>query len=106
MSKRKRTGKAKREPIHPGAVLKREYMDRHGITAYRLSRDIGTSAQHVGRVIHGQRGIGADMALRLARYFGMSAELWMNLQAKHDLDVTANRLGAEIERQVQPRDGA
>jgi len=92
----------KHNPIHPGEVLKHDFMDPLGITAYRLAKDTGASAQNIGRVIHGTRGIGADLALRLSRYFGTSAELWVNLQAKYDLDTAEDAIGSEIEKTVEP----
>ena len=92
----------KHKPIHPGEVLKHDFLEPLGITPYRLAKDTGTSAQHVGRVVHGKRGIGAELALRLSRYFGTTAELWINLQAKYDLDVAEDHKGDEIARRVRP----
>lgn len=96
----------KHKPIHPGEVLKRDFMDPLGITAYRVAKDTGVSAQHIGRIIKGTRGVGGDVALRLARYFGTSAQFWMNLQAKHDLDAAEDRAGREIEQTVTPHRAA
>jgi len=97
---------AKHKPIHPGEVLKHDFLEPLGITAYRLSKDTGMTAQHVGRVIKGERGIGGDLALRLARYLGTSAQLWMNLQAHYELDVAEDRIGREIAKRVKPHDAA
>lgn len=94
--------KRKHKPIHPGEVLKHDFLEPMGITAYRLAKDTGVSAQHIGRVIKGQRGIGGDLALRLARYFGTSAQLWMGLQAQYELDVAEDQAGKEINRRVRP----
>lgn len=96
----------KHNPIHPGEVLRHDFLEPLGITAYRLAKDAGISAQHVGRVVHGTRGIGADMALRLARYFGTSASLWMNLQARYDLDTAEDATGELIREQVTPCEAA
>lgn len=94
------------KPIHPGEVLKKDFMDPLGVTKYRLSKGTGISEQHAGRIVNGTRGIGASVALRLARYFGTTAELWMNLQSKYELDVAEDRLGREIEKRVKPRSEA
>lgn len=94
--------KSRHKPIHPGEVLKHDFMDPMGITAYRLAKEIDITAQQIGRIIHGQRGVGADMALRLARFFGTSARLWMDLQAQYDLDVAEDNAGRDIEQRVKP----
>lgn len=99
-------GTRKHKAIHPGEVLKHDFMRPMGVTAYRLAKDTGATAQHIGRVLHGQRGIGADLALRLAHYFGTSAELWMTLQAKYDLETAEDRAGREIEKRVKPHRAA
>lgn len=72
--------------VHPGAYL-RELLDETGITAYRLAKHIGVSAMRLSHVLRGQRPLSADLALRLERAFGQSAQYWMNLQARYDLDV-------------------
>jgi addiction module HigA family antidote len=71
--------------IHPGEVLKFEFLESLGITPYRLSKDIGVPQTRVAEIIAGRRGISADTALRLSRYFGTSAEFWLNLQVAYDL---------------------
>lgn len=96
----------KHKPIHPGEVLQHDFLDPLGITPYRLGKDAGVSPQHIGRVIRGERGIGAELALRLSHYFGTSAELWVNLQAKFDLDTAEDRAGREIEKRVRPYQAA
>ena len=88
----------KHAPIHPGEVLKHDFMVPMGITDYRLAKDIGITAQQIGRIVHGTRNITADSALRLARYFGTSAELWMDLQARYDLDRVRDEHGPDINR--------
>jgi len=98
--------KRKHKPIHPGEVLGRDFMEPLGVTAYRLSKETGITAQHIGRILKGTRGVGADMALRLARYFGTSAQLWVNMQAKYELDVAEDQAGREIEKRVKPRSEA
>lgn len=92
----------KHKPIHPGEVLRHDFMEPLGISAYRVGKATGISAQHIGRILKGTRGISADAALRFARAFGTSAELWMGLQAQYDLDRTEDEIGRQIEREVQP----
>jgi addiction module HigA family antidote len=71
--------------IHPGEVLKFEFLEPYGITPYRLAKDTGVPQTRVSQIIAGRRGISADTALRLSRYLGTSAEFWLNLQVAHDL---------------------
>lgn len=93
----------KHHPIHPGEVLAEDFLGPLGITAYRLAKDIGISGQHIGRIIAGTRGITADVALRLGRYFGTSPDVWMNLQSRYDLETAIDADGAAIEKRVRPR---
>jgi len=88
-------------PIHPGAIL-REDLDDVGISLNRLARDIRVPMNRVSAIANGKRSITADTALRLARYFGTSAQYWINLQAAYDLDVADRALSARIEREVLP----
>ncbi len=90
-------------PIHPGEQLREEFMKPLALTAYRLAKDIGVPPNRVTAILAGQRGITADTALRLARYFGTDAEAWMNLQTRYDLAVEQRAHGAEIERTVRAR---
>jgi antitoxin HigA-1 len=71
--------------VHPGEVLKTEFLEQKNITAYRLSVDIQVPQTRIGRIISGKQSISADTALRLSRYFGNSAEFWLNLQARYDI---------------------
>jgi antitoxin HigA-1 len=71
--------------IHPGEILKREFLEPMNITPYRLSVDIGVTKTRVSEVLNGKRRISADTALRLARYFGNSAHFWLNLQVHYDI---------------------
>lgn len=88
-------------PIHPGEVLLLDFLEPLGISVYRLARDTGISQQQYGRIIKGTRGVSADVALRLARYFGTSARLWMGLQAQFDLDLAEDVRGKIIEKRVR-----
>ena len=90
-------------PVHPGEILVEEFLKPMGITQYRLAKDLNVPAPRVHEIVHGTRGISADTALRLARYFGMSERFWLNLQAQYDLDVERDRLGERLDREVTPR---
>lgn len=92
---------SKHKPIHPGEVLRQEFLEPLGISAYRLAKETGMTAQHVGRIIKGARGISGDVALRFGRFFGTSAQVWMGLQAQYDLDVAEDRSGRDIEKHVR-----
>ena len=92
-------------PIHPGQVLQ-EILNEAGLTVHAAALALRVPANRIGAIIKGQRGITADTALRLARYFGTSAQMWMNLQAKYDLAATEDSLRDQIEREVLPRSAA
>jgi addiction module HigA family antidote len=93
---------AKHKPIHPGEVLLHDFLEPLGISAYRLSQDIGVSAQQIGRITRGTRGISADLALRLARFFGTSPQVWMGLQSQYDLDIAEDAAGRTIQKRIRP----
>src|SRR5438270_9731364 len=90
-------------PVHPGEVLREDFMKPLGLTINRLALDLRVPATRIGEIMHERRRITAETALRLARYFGTNAEFWLNLQNFYDLEVS-RRSGraSEIERQVQP----
>lgn len=73
------------EPIHPGEVLMEDFIEGFGITQNKLAVSIGVPPRRINEIVHGKRGITADTAIRLARYFGTSEELWMNLQSNYEL---------------------
>lgn len=73
------------EPIHPGEILMEDFIEAFGITQNKLAISIGVSPRRINEIVHGKRGITADTALRLARYFGTSEEFWMNLQSNYEL---------------------
>ncbi|MFI5402874.1 MAG: HigA family addiction module antitoxin [Planctomycetota bacterium] len=89
------------KPIHPGEILLEEFLKPFGISINRLARDIDVPPGRVSLIVNGKRGITADTALRLAKYFRVSAELWMGLQSDYDLRVAQRRAGVEIERRVR-----
>lgn len=83
-------------PIHPGEHLA-EFLEDFGLTQYRLARDIQVPPRRINEIVHGKRGITADTALRLGRYFGTTPTFWMALQDKFELEVAAAEVGADIE---------
>ncbi len=83
---------SKLSTIHPSDILKTEFLDPLGITPYRLSQELHVTAPRVNDIVLQKRGITADMALRLARFFGNTAQFWMNLQAEYDRRVALNAL--------------
>ncbi len=88
-------------PVHPGEVLLEDFMKPLGLSQYRLARDIGVPALRISQIVRGKRSITADTALRLARYFGTSAAVWLRLQARYDLEVAEPRLAKRIKREVK-----
>ena len=86
-------------PIHPGDVLQ-DLLAEAGLTTNALALALRVPANRIGSIIKGQRGITADTALRLARYFGTSAQMWLNLQSKYDLAVAEDTNSTRIEREV------
>ena len=88
-------------PTHPGEVLFHEFIEPFGITQYRLAKDVGVHPRRINQIVHGKRSISADTALRLARYFGTSERLWLNLQSRYDLEVERDRLGDRLEEEVR-----
>jgi addiction module HigA family antidote len=90
------------EPIHPGEILREEFLKPMGISINRLARDIVVPPGRISEIVNGKRGITADTALRLARFFGTSPEVWLGLQAEYDLRVAKQAIGEEIEKRVHP----
>lgn len=89
-------------PIHPGEILKEEFLGPLGITGSRLAREIGAPPTRITAILAGKRPITADAALRLGRYFGMSAEFWLGLQQQYDLDVARAELKRRLAIEVKP----
>jgi addiction module HigA family antidote len=87
-------------PVHPGEVLLKDFLDPLGVSQYRLAKDIHVPARRINEIVHGTRAISADTALRLARYFGVSPQFWMNLQAHYDLEVEQDKVGHAIDRDI------
>jgi addiction module HigA family antidote len=89
-------------PIHPGEILREEFLEPMGISQYRLAKSLSVPARRINEIVHGKRAVTADTAIRLARYFGTSPQFWMNLQGRYDLDVAADRLAERIKKEVHP----
>lgn len=89
------------EPIHPGEHLA-EYLSELNLSQYRLAKAIRVPPRRINEIVHGKRAVTADTALRLGRYFGQSAQFWMNLQAQYDLEIARAALGARLEREIEP----
>lgn len=89
-------------PVHPGEILK-ETLDGHALSPYRLAKDIGVPPNRITAILAGERAVSAETALRLGRYFGTSPQMWLNLQASHDLEIARRERGEEIDRTVTPR---
>ena len=89
-------------PVHPGEILRDEFLRPLGLSVYRLARALKISRPRLNDIVLRRRGVSTDTALRLGRYFGTTPEFWINLQARHDLDVAERTLRLEIEREVEP----
>ena len=94
--------KMRRVTTHPGEMLREEFLSPLGITANALAMKIRVPATRIGDILHGRRGVTPDTALRLARFFGNSAEFWLNLQSLYDLRMAERKAGSKIERTVKP----
>ncbi len=93
--------KEKMAPVHPGEVLLEEFLKPLDLSQHRLALDIGVDPRRINEIVLGKRGVTANTALRLARYFDTSAEFWLGLQAQYDLDVEADALGDRLKREVR-----
>src|SRR5689334_14797262 len=87
--------------ITPGEILEADFLKPMGLSQYRLATDIGVPPRRINEIVKGERAITADTALRLGRYFKMSAQFWLNLQAQYDLEIQEKRLGRRLEREVK-----
>jgi addiction module HigA family antidote len=89
-------------PIHPGEILREEFVRPYRLSANKLAAALGVPANRVTQIINGERDVTADTALRLARAFKTSAEFWMNLQKLYELEVADHAVGAKIAKTVSP----
>jgi len=89
-------------PIHPGEILLEEFMLPNDISINKLARDIAVPPGRISEIVNGKRGITADTALRLGKYFSVSPETWMGLQADYDLRMARKTIGKEVDKRVHP----
>ncbi len=87
-------------PIHPGEILLAEFLEPLSLSQYRLAQDLSVPPRRINEIVHGKRAITADTALRLGRYFGTSAQFWLNLQTRFDLEIERDRLGPRLGAEV------
>ena len=92
----------KLSPIHPGEVLLEEFVKPMNLSQNRLAIDIGVDARRINEIVLGKRSVTADSALRLSRFFGNSPQFWLGLQTQYDPDITEDRLGKRLDREVRP----
>ena len=90
-------------PVHPGEILREEFLEPMEISVYRLAQALRVSRPRLNDVVLGRRGVTTDTALRLGRYFGTTPQFWINLQTRYDLEVAERTLRRQIEREVEPR---
>lgn len=86
--------------IHPGEILLEEFLKPLELSQYRLAQDISVPPRRINEIVHGNRSISADTALRLGRYFGTSEQFWLNLQSYYDLEIERDRLGDRLKKEV------
>ncbi|MBI5281047.1 MAG: HigA family addiction module antidote protein [Candidatus Solibacter usitatus] len=91
------------EPIHPGEILSEEFMKPMGISINQMARDLDVPPNRISQIVHGQRAVTADTALRLATYFKVSPEMWLHLQLGYEMRQVERQRGAEIRKRVRPR---
>jgi len=101
MSKRRRLMKKTLHPVHPGEVLSEEFLKPMNLSQNRLALGIGVAARRINEIVLGKRSITADTALRLGKFFGISPEFWLGLQAQYDLDIASDALGERLEQEVR-----
>ena len=89
-------------PIHPGEILLEDFMKPLGLSMNRVALELRVPVTRIGEIVHGRRGITADTALRLGRYFNISPRFWLNAQAAYDLEVAEDALAEQVEREVRP----
>ncbi len=90
-------------PIHPGEVLSEEFMVPLALSQNTLAKALHVSPRRINEIVHGKRAVSADTALRLARYFGTSAEFWMGLQNRYDLEIARDKYAHTIAEEVMPK---
>lgn len=106
MPTKKAKNKKVRPPVHPGEMLREDFLKPLGLSVNRLAMDLHVPVTGLNDIVRGRRSITADTALRLGKYFGTSAQFWLNLQSNYELELAQDLVGAQIENQVQPRQAA
>ena len=89
-------------PVHPGEILQKEFLEPMGLSQNRIALALGVPARRINEIVLGKRGITADTALRLARYFKMSPQFWLGLQMDYELDVAEDTLEGRLEKEITP----
>ncbi len=92
----------KLRPVHPGDILLHDFMEPLKLSSYKLAKELGVSVPSVNEIVRRRRAVTAEMALRLSRYFGTSAQLWQSLQAQYDLEIASQKIGKRVERSIRP----
>ena len=92
----------KMRPIHPGEILREEYLVPLGLTPHALAMELHVPAPRINDVVREKRGVTVDTALRLSRYFNTTAQFWMNLQSSYDLKIAERDVGEKIEKEIHP----
>ena len=90
-------------PIHPGEILREDFLVPLGMSQYRLAKDISVPSRRINEIVRGMRGLTADTALRLARYFGTTEMFWLNLQNRYEIEIERDRLGDRLSQEVATR---
>jgi addiction module HigA family antidote len=96
----------KLDPVHPGEILEKEFLEPMGLSQNRLALALGVPARRINEIVLGKRGITADTALRLARYFKMSPQFWLGLQMDYELDLAEDALEGRLKKEVKPMTAA
>src|SRR5437016_13355448 len=89
-------------PVHPGDILLHDFMRPLKLSSYKVAKELGVTAPTVNEIVRRRRAVTAEMALRLSRYFGTTAQLWQNLQSQYDLEIASQKIGRIVERGIQP----
>jgi antitoxin HigA-1 len=97
-----KTASSRLDPVHPGDILREDFMKPLGLSAYAVARAIGSTPIAISMICCRKRGVSSDMALKLGLFFDLSPELWMDIQADYDLEVTRLRRAKDISKRVQP----
>src|SRR5450755_519552 len=93
-------------PIHPGEILLEEFLKPLGMSMNKLAAELHVPANRISQIVEGRRSVTGETALRLARYFGTSAEFWLGIQKDYDLELARDAFAADVQRQIRPREKA